>query len=45
MNKRDLSESDIKAKYITPHILRAGWDEHTQIGREIYFTDVDAGGF
>ncbi len=39
MNKRDLSESDIKAKYITPAILKAGWDEHTQIGREIYFTD------
>ena len=39
MNKKDLSEADIKAKYITPGILKAGWDEHTQIGREIYFTD------
>lgn len=39
MNKKDLSESDIKAKFITPNILKAGWDEHTQIGREIYFTD------
>ncbi len=39
MNKKDLSEADIKAKYITPAILKAGWDEHTQIGREIYFTD------
>ncbi|PKR80704.1 restriction endonuclease [Brumimicrobium salinarum] len=39
MNKKDLSESDIKAKFITPGILKAGWDEHTQIGREIYFTD------
>lgn len=39
MNKKGLSESDIKAKYITPAILKAGWDEHTQIGREIYFTD------
>lgn len=39
MNKKDLSEADIKAKYITPSILKAGWDEHTQIGREIYFTD------
>jgi type I restriction enzyme R subunit len=38
MNKRDLSEADIKAKYITPAILQAGWDEHTQLGREIYFT-------
>lgn len=39
MNKRDLSEADIKAKFITPSILKSGWDEHTQIGREIYFTD------
>jgi type I restriction enzyme R subunit len=39
MNKRDLSEADIKAKYITPSILKSGWDEHTQLGREIYFTD------
>lgn len=39
MNKKDLSESDIKAKFITPALLAAGWDEHTQLGREIYFTD------
>lgn len=39
MNKKDLSESDIKAKYITPAILKSGWDEQTQIGREIFFTD------
>ena len=39
MNKKDLSESDIKAKFITPAIIAAGWDEHTQIGREIFFTD------
>jgi len=39
MNKKDLSESDIKAKYITPAILQSGWDEQTQIGREIFFTD------
>lgn len=39
MNKKDLSESDIKAKFITPAVLKAGWDEHTQIGREIFFTD------
>ncbi len=39
MKKKDLSESDIKAKFITPAILKAGWDEHTQLGREIYFTD------
>ena len=39
MSKRDLSEADIKAKFITPSILKSGWDELTQIGREIYFTD------
>lgn len=39
MNKRDLSEADIKAKFITPAVLKAGWDEHTQLGREIFFTD------
>lgn len=39
MNKKALSESDIKAKFITPAILNAGWDEQTQIGREVFFTD------
>ncbi|WP_304142848.1 EcoAI/FtnUII family type I restriction enzme subunit R [Mesoflavibacter zeaxanthinifaciens] len=39
MNKKRLSESDIKAKFITPAILKSGWDEQTQIGREIFFTD------
>ena len=39
MNKKDLSESDIRAKFITPAITGAGWDEQTQLGREIFFTD------
>jgi type I restriction enzyme R subunit len=39
MTKKDLSEADIKEKFITPAITKAGWDEFTQIGREIYFTD------
>ncbi len=39
MNKKDLSESDIKAKFITPAIIKAGWDEQTQLGREVFFTD------
>ncbi len=38
-SKKSLSEADIKAKFITPNILNAGWDEETQIGREIFFTD------
>lgn len=39
MNKRDLSEADIEAKYITPALINAGWDELTQISRQKYFTD------
>lgn len=39
MNKKTLSEADIEAKYITPAIIAAGWNEHTQIGRQIYFTN------
>jgi hypothetical protein len=38
MNKRDRSESDICAKCITPAVIQAGWDETTQIGREVSFT-------
>ena len=39
MNKKDLSEADIKEKFITPALIKVGWDEYTQIGREIFFTD------
>jgi type I restriction enzyme R subunit len=40
VNKRDLTESDIRAKYITPAIVKCGgWDELTQIRREFYLTD------
>jgi type I restriction enzyme R subunit len=38
MSKRDLSESDICAKYITPALTNVGWDEEVQIRREISFT-------
>jgi type I restriction enzyme R subunit len=38
MSKRHLSEADICAKWITPAILRAGWDEHLQLRREVHFT-------
>jgi len=37
--KQGLSEADIRAKYITPAILEQGWDELTQIRREVYLTD------
>jgi type I restriction enzyme R subunit len=36
--KKQLSESDIKAKFITPALLKAGWNEQTQIRREVFFT-------
>jgi type I restriction enzyme, R subunit len=39
MNKKSLSESDICAKYITPAVIQAGWDEATQLRREVYFTN------
>lgn len=38
MNKKELSESDICAKFITPAILQAGWDEMKQIRREVTLT-------
>ncbi len=36
--KKELSEADIKAKFITPAILKAGWDEQKQIRREVTLT-------
>lgn len=38
MNKKQLSEADIKEKFITPAIINSGWDEHTQIIREYSIT-------
>ncbi|MAO64099.1 MAG: restriction endonuclease [Balneola sp.] len=38
-NKRDLTEADIRSKYITPALTEAGWDLHKQIREETYFTD------
>lgn len=38
MNKKDLSEADICAKFITPALLASRWDEHTQLRREVHFT-------
>jgi type I restriction enzyme R subunit len=33
-----LSEDDVSAKFITPALHRAGWDEDTQIRRQVSFT-------
>jgi type I restriction enzyme R subunit len=38
MSKKTLSESDICAKYITPAVIAAGWNELLQIRREVFFT-------
>ncbi|MGM8226651.1 hypothetical protein ACSV5M_08715 [Cellvibrio sp. ARAG 10.3] len=37
-DKRKLSERDICSKYITPALIRAGWDLQTQIREELSFT-------
>ncbi|MBW6442747.1 DEAD/DEAH box helicase family protein [Patescibacteria group bacterium] len=39
MNKKEMSETDIRTKYITPAILNAGWDLHKQIREEKPITD------
>lgn len=38
MGKRDLSEEEIKAQYITPAIERAGWNIKKQVRLEHPFT-------
>jgi type I restriction enzyme, R subunit len=38
VNKKDLSEADICAKFITPAVIQSGWDEQTQVQREVHFT-------
>lgn len=37
-NKKSLSERDICSKYITPAIIKAGWDLLSQIREEVSFT-------
>ncbi|TCV81277.1 EcoAI/FtnUII family type I restriction enzme subunit R [Sulfurirhabdus autotrophica] len=37
-DKKSLSERDICTKYITPAIISAGWDLHSQIREEVSFT-------
>ncbi len=39
MNKRDMSEHDIRTKFITPALRRAGWNEMSQLREEVSFTD------
>ncbi len=37
-NKKSLSERDICTKFITPALVKAGWDVQTQIREEVGFT-------
>jgi type I restriction enzyme R subunit len=39
MNKKALTEADIRTKFITPNIVDAGWCVDTQIREEVGFTD------
>ena len=39
MNNKALSERDICTKFITPSLVAAGWDIHTQVREEVSFTD------
>lgn len=38
MNKKMMSEQDIRTKYITPAILAAGWNREVQLREEVSFT-------
>jgi len=38
LNKKELSEIDICDLYITPAIIKAGWDQYTQVRREVTLT-------
>jgi type I restriction enzyme R subunit len=38
MDKKTLSETDIRSKFITPAIIAAGWDLHSQIREEVTLT-------
>ena len=38
MAVKDLSERDICTKFITPAIVKAGWDVHSQVREEVSFT-------
>ena len=38
IDKKSLSEADIRTKFITPAIEQAGWDLLAQVREEVYFT-------
>lgn len=38
-SKKNLSEDDIRSKFILPSVLKAGWDLHSQVREQVFFTD------
>jgi type I restriction enzyme, R subunit len=38
MDKKELTESDICTKYVTPAIVKAGWDLFTQVREQVFLT-------
>ncbi|XXV34514.1 DEAD/DEAH box helicase family protein [Sorangium sp. So ce1504] len=38
LNKKDLSERDVCTKYITPAIVRGGWDVQVQVRENVHLT-------
>jgi hypothetical protein len=39
LNKKQLTETDIRTKFITPAIISSNWDLMTQIREEAFFTN------
>ena len=39
LDKKSLTEQDIRTKFITPAVLRAGWDKMTQMREDVRLTD------
>jgi restriction endonuclease S subunit len=39
MDKKKLTETDIRTKFITPALVEAGWDLHRQIREEVALTN------
>ncbi|WP_262917641.1 hypothetical protein [Cognataquiflexum rubidum] len=39
MHKKSLTERDICTKFITPALIKAGWDIQKQVREEVFFTE------
>jgi len=38
LDKKQLTEADIRTKFILPSLKKSGWDDYSQIMEEYYFT-------